>query len=217
MINKLNKKIVRLIFLLFTVILIGLSFFSTRQDSLFLMSFFVVFTSINLFGFEHYFQKSQSLSEFNISLSIFVLAMIKFVLSISIAIMFIFFPSFPLFSYIFIEFILFTLAYIILSMMSISQEVIKSISGNSSNTFYLSLQEKIPRLHYDSSIMITFNKLKKMINLVSKISTDETLAIEQEILLKIEEISDNKLSNKTFYILKDLLLKREKLIEKKRD
>jgi len=217
MINKLNKKIVRLIFLLFTVILIGLSFFSTRQDSLFLMSFFVVFTSINLFGFEHYFQKSQSLSEFNISLSIFVLAMIKFVLSISIAIMFIFFPSFPLFSYIFIEFILFTLAYIILSMMSISQEVIKSISGNSSNTFYLSLQEKILRLHYDSSIMITFNKLKKMINLVSKISTDETLAIEQEILLKIEEISDNKLSNETFDILKDLLLKREKLIEKKRD
>jgi hypothetical protein len=98
-----------------------------------------------------------------------------------------------------------------------SQEAIKSESGNLSNTFYLNLQEITLHLEYDASTIKSFNKLKKMINLISKFSTDNTLSVEKEILIKLEGIPDNKFSYEIFCIVEELLLKREKLIKKKRD
>jgi hypothetical protein len=213
MINKLNKKIVRLIYFLFAIIVIGLSFFSNRQDNVFLILLFVFFTLLNLSGFEYYYQKSQSLSEFNISLSIFIIGLTKYVFSISLTLLFLFSPSFPWFVYTFIELILFTIAYISILMLNISQEVIK----NQSNTFYLSLQEKVLHLDYDSSTIDAFKKLKKKINSISKKSSIEASSVEQEILDRIEVISEKKISNEAIEMLDELLLQREKIIEKKRD
>jgi hypothetical protein len=213
MINKLNKKIVRLIYFLFAIIVIGLSFFSTRQDNVFLILLFVFFTLLNLSGFEYYYQKSQSLSEFNISLSIFIIGLSKYVFSISLTLLFLFSPSFPWFVYTFIELILFTIAYISILMLNISQEVIK----NQSNTFYLNLQEKVLHLDYDSSTIDAFKKLKKKINSISKKSSIEASSVEQEILDRIEVISEKKISNEAIEMLDKLLLQREKIMEKKRD